>query len=310
MSDVPPLAAPSPPSSPPPAAVAGEARILDQGYRRYDGDRRGSRGAMRAVHKAAVQRALGLRRSARHKLVPLVVAVMSYLPAVVFVGVVALLPDQFDDNLPFGSYPDYYGYITAAIVLFVSFVTPEMLCTDRRTGMLGLYLSGPLDRARYLAAKAAAVASVLAVVTLGPPLLLLIGFVLADFGPDGPLDALSTLLQIVAAAAVVTGWYTALSLALASLTDRKAFASAGIILTVLVSGSVSSALVSSGLPTRLRLFDLFGLPFELVQRVYGERGEGDMAELATLELAAAALVYLALFTALLAWRYRRLEVTR
>ena len=296
-------------TAPGPGGDSGGARILDQGYRGYDGERRGVGGAVRAVHRAAVQRALGLKRSARYKVVPLLVAVLSFLPAIVFVGAVALLPTSFRDELPFG-YSDYYGYITAAIVLFVSFVTPEVLCTDRRTGMLGLYLSGPLDRLRYLLAKAAAVATVLAVVTLGPTLLLLIGFTLADTGPAGALDAARTLARIVASAAVVNIWYTTLSLAVSSLTDRRAFASAGIILTVLVSSAVVNALVENGLSAPLRLLDLFGLPFDLVRRIYGERGSGSITELSTASMALAATALVALFIAVLAWRYRRLEVTK
>ena len=37
----------------------------------------------------------------------------------------------------------------------LAFVAPEALCTDRRTGMLGLYLASPLTRDSYLVAKVA-----------------------------------------------------------------------------------------------------------------------------------------------------------
>ncbi len=296
-------------SDPGGAPAEPTARILDQGYRRYEGPRGGSGAAMRAVIKATVQRSFGLKRSARFKVVPLVTAIMSYLPAVVFIGIAALLPSQITEELDFG-YSDYYGFVTAAIVLFVSFVAPEVLCTDRRSGMLGLYLSGPLDRLRYLGAKAAAIGSVLATVTLGPTLLLLVGFVLADNGPDGAGPLAATLIRIVVSAAVVTVWYTTLSMAVASLTDRRAFASASIILTVLITSSVTAALVGSGLSSFLKLFDLFSLPFELVRRVYGERGAPEMADLPTPVMAAAAFGYVTLFAAVVVWRYKSLEVTR
>ena len=48
-----------------------------------------------------------------------------------------------------------------------------MLCTDRRTGLLGLYFASPLDRNTYLVSKAAAVAAVLSIVTTGPLLLMI-----------------------------------------------------------------------------------------------------------------------------------------
>ena len=62
------------------------------------------------------------------------------------------------------TYGEYYGFIVSAIIVFVAFVAPEVLCTDRRTGMLGLYLASPLTRDTYLLAKAIAVAVVLATV--------------------------------------------------------------------------------------------------------------------------------------------------
>lgn len=293
----------------PAAPGASPARIVDQGYRRYDGPRRGPAGATRAVYTSSLRRALGLRRGARHKIVPVVTAALAYLPAIVFVGVAALLPAQVQDAFP--SYSDYYGFVTAAIVLFVAFVAPEVLCGDRRTGMLGLYLSGPLTRDRYLVAKAGAVATVLGVVTLGPVLLLLVGKMLADAGPGSVGATLGVFVRIVASAAVVTTWYTALSLAVSSLTDRRSFASAGIILWVLVSAAVVGALVNgAGLTPWLRLLDVFDLPFELVRRIYGERLAVDVEPLGTGVLAVGAMAWVVAAVVTLRTRYQRLEVTR
>lgn len=288
---------------------SGDARIFEQGYRRYDGPRLGTAGAMRAVYKAAMQRSLGLKRSARFKVIPIATAVMAYVPAIVFVGIAALLPDQLEEVVP--DYANYYGFVTAAIVLFVAFVAPEVLCTDRRTGMLGLYLAGPLSRDQYLLAKTAAVASVIGVVTLGPPLLLIIGYSLNDVGPTSVGEATKLLLRIVGAAAVVTAWYTVISLAISSLTDRRSFASAGIILLVLVSASVVSALVrGANLSPWLRLGDVYNLPFELVRRIYGIEGEREFGRLTTLPLALGAGAITVVGLVVLRTRYRSLAVTK
>jgi ABC-2 type transport system permease protein len=287
-----------------------DARILDQGYRPYEGPRLGVRGAVRSLVRHSAQRALGLRRSAWAKLLPIAAVVIAYLPAAVFVGVAAIVPDQVRDEVDIlPTYSEYYGFITAAILLFVAIVGPEVLCPDRRNGMLGLYLASPLGRGTYLLAKTLAVLPVLLLVTLGPPILLLVGFTLADTGPDTLAAFASVLGRIFASAVAVTAVYTAISLAAASLTERRAFASAGVILLVLASSITAFQLVEgSGADAHVMLLNLFVLPFELVQRIYGQPGE--YPDISTAALAAAEVAWVAAAAALVRWRYRRLTVTR
>ena len=64
-----------------------DARILDQGYRPYEGPRRGLAGAVRSLAWHSVLRALGLRRTAWAKLLPIASVLIAYVPAVVFVGI-------------------------------------------------------------------------------------------------------------------------------------------------------------------------------------------------------------------------------
>jgi ABC-2 type transport system permease protein len=287
-----------------------DARIVDRGYRPYDGVRLGRAGAIRSLARHSMTRALGLRRTAWAKLLPIASVLIAYLPAAVFVGIAALLPDQIrrqNDIIP--SYSEYYSFITAAIVLFVAIVGPEVLCSDRRNGMLGLYLASPLDRTTYLLAKVLAVLPVLGFVTLGPPIVQLVGMTLADAGPGSAGDFALVLVRIVLAAVVVSVAYTALSLAAASLTERRAFASAGIILLLFATSITTTQFVEvSGANAHLLLLNLFFLPFELVARVYGEAGS--YPEIATATLAAAEVAWVALGAAVVWLRYRRLTVTR
>lgn len=285
-----------------------DARILDRGYRSYDGPRRGVAGAVASLARHSALRALGLRRPFWTKLLPLAAVGIAYVPALVFVGVAALLPDQLRqgaDLLP--TYAGYYGFITAAIVLFVALVGPEVLCPDRRHRMLGLYLASPLTRDTYLLAKVLAVVPVLALVTLGPPLLLLVGLTFADAGPGSPGAFLLDLVRIVTGGLVISAAYTAVSLAVASFTDRRPVASAGIILVLLVSSIATAVLVASGTTERLLLLNLAAVPFELVQRIYGEAGE---IAVSTFELVVANLAWTLGAAALLRQRYQRLQITR
>jgi ABC-2 type transport system permease protein len=174
--------------------------------------------------------------------------------------------------------------------------------------MLGLYLASPLTRDTYLLAKALAVVPVLAIVTVGPPLLLLVGRTFADAGPEGIGEFLTVLLQVVASGLAISAAYTAISLAAASLTDRRAVSSAGVILLLLVSSVTTGVLVGLGASERLLLLNLFLLPFELVQRIYGELGS--QPQLSTVELVAANVAWTLGASVLVRERYRRLQVTR
>ena len=289
--------------------MSDSATILDRGYRRYEGERSGVFGAIRSVTWHSIRSVLGLGRSARHKIFPVISILIAYLPALVFVGIAALLPVDLVAEGALPSYADYVGFIGLAIVLFCGLVAPEVLVRDRRDGMLGLYLSTPLRRDTYLVAKGAAVMATLTMVTLGPPLLLLIAYTIEGSGPGGLGDWLVLFVRIVVSGIAISAVFAAVSLAAASLTDRRAFASVGVILLLIGSSAVVSALVEGAtMSSNLRMFDLLSMPFELVQRVYGN--PGDYPELSTTLVAGSSAGWVISATALVWWRYRRLAITR
>jgi len=292
-----------------PTDPAPRARIIDRGYRTYTGPRTAVRGAFTTVWRQSVQRALGLRRSAWAKILPLAAVGISYVPAIVFVGLVALLPDVDAAEIELPSYGDYFPFIQAAIVLFIAFVGPEVLCTDRRTGMLGIYLASPLTRDSYLLAKAAATAAVLALVTIGPPLLMLVANVLQGVGPDGPAGVAGTLARVVGAGAVMAVLFTAVSMGVSSLTDRKAFATAALLLMLVVSSLFLSVLIeATSLPEGLQALSLVTGPFNLVQLIHGERPA--IPEITLAGAAAGAAAWTLLGAAVCRVRYQLLQVTR
>jgi ABC-2 type transport system permease protein len=290
-----------------------DAQILDRGYRAYDGPRLGVRGAIRSLVRHSIERVLGVKRTVWAKLLPALAVFIAYVPAIVFVGITVLVGDLLERNpeiLP--TYSEYYGFISAAILVFTAFVAPELLCTDRRTGMLGLYLASPLTRDTYLLAKAIAVGLVLALVTLGPPLFMLIARTVAGSGPEGPGDVVTLFARIVVAGAAVAVLPGALSLAVSSVTSRKAVASAAIILILIGSAAVANSLVeATDVTENVLLLDLFNLPFELAQRVYGTTSpDSDYSLVSGEAIAAAYVAWTAVLGAFVVWRYRRIVVTR
>jgi ABC-2 type transport system permease protein len=246
------------------------ARIFDVGYRSYDGPRSAPVWALFTVWRHTVQRVLGLHRSFRHKVLPAIALLIAFTPALVFVGISAYLPAirVLTDILP--SYGEYVSIITMALALFASLVAPEALCTDRRSGMLDLYLAGPLDVKRYLAAKWASVVAVMCAMTVGPQLFLAVSYTIVDAGPS-PAGAPLLLLRILVSGLGVALFYTAVSMAVASLTTRRAVAAVATVLLLLVPTiAVGVAVESGGGPKALALLTP-GVSTEFAWRVFGDR---------------------------------------
>lgn len=287
-----------------------DARLFDLGYRSYDGPRERPARAILTLAEFTARRVLGLGRGARHKVLPAITLAIAYLPALFSVAYAVLAKNIVPGDLV--SYGDYMFFIGSALALFAALVAPEALCPDRRTGMLGLYLAGPLDRTRYLAAKGAGVLAAMLLITFGPLLFMLLAFILAGVGPSAT-EIPTLLLRIFAAGTVTALLYASLSMAVSSFTTRRAAAAVGVVLLLLVPASVvRSAIEGAGAPNEL---DLLSFPFvvaDLAYRIFGETPDGQepVTKLSTWLVAGGAGAAI-LAGALVCWlRYRRIEAFR
>ena len=138
--------------------------------------------------------------------------------------------------------------------------------------MLGVYLASPLDRTTYLLAKLLSVMAILAIVTIGPPLLLLIALSLEGSGPDGWVDFFSVLARIVGSGLMVSLFFSVLSMAVSATTDRKGAATAATLGVLVGSTTVANILVDFDYSRNFYLMDLLSLPTELAYRIHGEQG--------------------------------------
>lgn len=283
---------------------ANDARLVDRSLTHVE-QRHGVATSMRALGRHTARRILGLRRPHRYKILPVIILAIAYLPSIAFIGLAAMIPEQMADEVL--SSVDFYGSILVAVILFTALAGPQTLCPDRRHRTLGLYLSSPLDRTTYLVTNAAALGSVLFVVTLGPPLLGQVGFALLDV--TGPPLALSVL-RIVASAVVLAALYGAVAIAGASFTDRRAFASAGIFLGLFGLTIASEVLVDAlDLPEWVQMMDVATLGIALVNRIHAVDGV-NLPDVATPVLVLGAIAWIVGLGALSHWRYRHLEVVR
>jgi ABC-2 type transport system permease protein len=287
-----------------------DARLFDLGYRAYDGPRDRPARALLTLALFTAKRVLGLGRGGRHKVLPAITLAIAYVPALISVAFAVLTDDIAPDDLI--SYGDYMFFIGSALVLFAALVAPEALCPDRRSGMLGLYLAGPLDRTRYLVAKGAGVLTVMLLITLGPLLFMLLAFTLAGYGPSAG-ETPELLLRILVAGLVTALLYASLSMAVSSLTTRRAAAAVGLVLLFTVPVSVvRTAIDSAGAPKELDLFSFSFVAGDLAYRIFGEVPEDDApVEALATWVVAGGLGAAIVAGALVCWlRYRRIEAFR
>ena len=222
-----------------------EARgaVYDRGYRPYDGPR-GVRGAATlALYKASMRRALGLRRSWRQKVAPFVLLGVVTIPAIVNVGIGYVTRDQLVDRIELITYRDYVG-VSSALLLFVAIVAPDVICPDRRQRVLPLMFARPLSGADYVVAKVGAIATILFAFSFLPQVVLFVGNMLVSDGAFAYVKGhLDVLWKVPAAVALLALFYAIVSVAIASLTDRRIVAGAAIIGLFLVT-SIASGIIS------------------------------------------------------------------
>lgn len=288
------------------SAEQGQARIHDRGYRPYDGPRGGVPAAMRSVGRQSVQRAFGIRRSIWAKLPPVLIVALAFVPALVYVGIAAVIPVDATDLIP--AYSAYYSFTAVVLLLFVAWTAPETLSADRRTGMLGLYLASPLSRFTYLAAKSVAIGAVLLAITLGPVVFLVIARWMVGSGPaveDLPLLVIRMLMSAV----VLSGIYGLVGAAVAAFADRRPIATVATILLVLILAAATSIAVEvAEYPTWIYAADPTSIADDSLQVIWNTGDETDSG-LPDVGVMAAALGWMVALAAVTWLRYHRLEVT-
>jgi len=227
----------------PAAAATPGGSIYDLGYRRYDGPRLGRRHAVWALYLYSFRGTFGLGRSGRAKVAPFGLAFLALLPALISVGITALVGQAgagaiVESPVRYGTYLSFSATI---LILFCAAQAPELVGRDQRYSVLPLYFSRALRRSDYALAKLGALWTALAAVFLVPELLIFAGRVLAS--PDiptalaGNLAAIPPVLAVAAMVAFVLG---GLSMAIASFTPRRAYATATIIATFIVPPIVAA----------------------------------------------------------------------
>ncbi|MFI1303603.1 ABC transporter permease subunit [Streptomyces sioyaensis] len=217
------------------AGAPGGAHIHNIGYRHYDGPRLGRAYARRSLFSQSLRGAYGLGRSAKSKVLPMLLFVVMCLPAVIMVAVAVFTKAG---KLPVG-YSGYAVYLQAVIGLYLAAQAPQSVSRDLRFRSIPLYFSRPIERVDYVASKFAALSAALFALNTAPLLVLYIGALLAkmDF-----VDQTKGLAQGLVSVVLLSLLFAGIGLVVSAATPRRGFGVAAVIAVLTIPYGAVSAL--------------------------------------------------------------------
>ncbi|MET8172536.1 ABC transporter permease [Streptomyces clavifer] len=243
---------------------SGTSRIHNIGYRSYDGVRLGRAYARRSLFSQSLRGSFGLGRSAKSKVLPMLLCGVMCMVALILVAVAMATPNM--TKLPI-EYTAFAIYLQAVIGLFIASQAPQSVSRDLRFKSVPLYFSRPIERLDYVIAKLAAMASALLILTGLPLVILYVGALLAKFDLAEQTKGFG---QGMVSVALLSVLFAGLGLVVAALTPRRGFGVAAVIAVLTITyGAVSTVQAiawetgSTGAITWLGLFS----PITLVDGV-------------------------------------------
>lgn len=198
------------------------ASIHNIGYRKYEGERLGRAYARRSLFVQSLRGAYGLGRSAKSKVLPMILLGVMLAPALIMVAV-AVATDANDLPVEYTYYP---LMMMPLIGLYIAAMAPQSVSRDLRFRTTPLYFSRPIERSDYVLAKYAAMTAALLVFTGLPLLVMYAGGLLAKLGFVDQTKGFGQGLVLVLVFAVL---HAGIGLLVAAITPRRGFGVAAII---------------------------------------------------------------------------------
>ena len=112
-------------------SATDNARILDRGYRQFDGERLGTRSAIRSTAWQTTRSIFGLGRKARHKFFPMAILGITYLIVIIQLAAVFLFGNETAGFLTTNSWEQVKPGIV--MILFAALVAPDAIVRDQKT---------------------------------------------------------------------------------------------------------------------------------------------------------------------------------
>lgn len=213
--------------------------IHDLGYRPYAGPRLGEGPVAWAFFLTGLRNTYGLGRSARSKVLPMILLGLMLLPALILVGVLVQAKNLLDLDEQIVAYSTYPLTTQLLISVFVAAQAPALISRDLRFRTITLYLARPMRRGVYVVVRLASLTVATFVLIAAPLLLMYLGGLLADLPPGRETGRF---LGAVVGAALLAACLAGLAALVAAFTVRRGLAVAAVIVVLLVSYTVVSTI--------------------------------------------------------------------
>ncbi len=222
--------------------MTGPARgeVYDLGYRRYEGMVLGRPWRVAALVGNGMRTALGIGRGVPAKILPALLFLALMVPALVFMLIAILGGNAAGDGVGVSG---YYALASVPLLILSAALAPELLTTDRRSGLISLYLVRPITAEDYVLGRWLAFFALTLLIVWLPQALLFAGVVLGanetwEYLRGNWLDVP----RFLAAGAVLALFTTTLPLAVAAYVDRRAVVAAVVIGLWFIAAAVGEAL--------------------------------------------------------------------
>jgi ABC-2 type transport system permease protein len=229
---------PADPAAATTSTTAKTGVIHDLGYRRYEGPRLGRAAIIRALIWHSFRSAFGFGRGAKAKVVPAVALLALCLPAAVNAFAMSKGSPRL---LPYDTYqPELRVFV---MTVFVAIQAPELVSRDLRSRVLPLYFARPIKTYDYPLAKYLGFTAACTVMMEVPVLLLYLGTIVNVHGGAAVWAQTRELIPGLLVGLMWAAVLAAISLLLASLSGRRAFATGTVAIFFLATYTLAEILL-------------------------------------------------------------------
>ena len=255
--------------------------VFDIGYRSYTGVREGRDRALLAVYKDGVRTALGLGRGPRAKVLPwfclIALNAVGLIMAIVAGAAERMGGPGTAQQAGLPTHADFYGIMSIMLFVFAAVVAPELLCRDRREGVINLYLVRPLTGSDYIIARWTAFLTIMLAAAWLPQAILFLGLSMGDPRPMEYVRAhWIDVPTFLVAGFAMAAYLTTLALLTASFTTRRAYAAVFLVGLVVISAPFTMGVASEidgPAGQWISMFTLTSIPLHVNDILFGEMSE-------------------------------------